>query len=445
VVDEYQDISQAEYDFLQTLIEIAGEVRVIVVGDDDQNIYEFRGSSVEFMRSFVRDQQAKTYFLSKNYRAAANLVDFSNQFLKCFRSDRLKASQPLKAHKSNSGRIKSSLYPQGSDLILPLAEDLHRQNLEGSIAVLTRTNQEAMLLHHALLQKDILAQLIGQQEGFSLKQLLEVRSFTQLIRQHHQIGQGYIPGDTWQQCRDQVLHLYGRSANCQLALTIIDKFNREMGSRKFWSDWLAYLQEIRIEDFVSPEKERVLVSTMHKAKGKEFDHVYLLLDNYRLQDEASKRVIYVAITRARRSLNIHTNRDIFSGIKVEALNRQQVNEIYPHPTELQIETGMKDIWLNYFRNEYVSRRMKNLQAGDTLYFGNHLLSGLQDVDGKTVVKFSTSFKKRLSDLIKKGFKPEQADIAHVVVWFSDEDSRDYRVALPKLGLKRIDDEKRVAV
>ena len=275
VVDEYQDISQAEYDFLQTLMKIAGEVRVMVVGDDDQNIYEFRGTSVEFMRSFVRDQQAKTYFLSKNYRAAANLVEFSNQFLECFSSDRLKAGQPLLTHRQEQASIIISLYNQASDLILPLAKDLHRQKLEGTVAVLTRTNQESMLMHHALLQEDIPAQLIGQQEGFSLKQLLEIRSFTQLIRQHHQIEQGYIPRDTWQQCRDQVVHLYGKSTNLKLALTIIDTFNREMGGRKFWSDWLAYLQEVRMENFVSPEKERVLVSTMHKAKGKEFDHVFL--------------------------------------------------------------------------------------------------------------------------------------------------------------------------
>jgi ATP-dependent DNA helicase RecQ len=436
VVDEYQDISQAEYDFLQTLIEIAGEVRVMVVGDDDQNIYEFRGSSVEFMRSFVRDQQAKTYFLSKNYRAAANLVDFSNQFLECFKSDRLKAGQPLLAHHQTLGTIRSRLYPLGSDLIQPLAEDLHQQNLKGSIAVLTRTNQEAMLLHHALLQKEIPVQLIGQQEGFSLRQMLEIRSFTQLIKQHHQIEQGYIPGDTWQQCRDQVLHLYGRSANCKLALTIIDKFSQEMHGRKFWSDWLAYLREIRIEDFVSPEKERVLVSTMHKAKGKEFDHVFLLLDNYKLQDEASKRVIYVAITRARHSLSIHANRDIFSGIEVDDMEKQRVNEIYPQPTDLQIETGMKDIWLGFFKNDYAARRLKCLQAGDRLNFSQDPLTGLNNEAGKTVVKFSTSFKERLSNLINKGFKLTQAEVAHVVVWFSDEDGRDYRVVLPKIILKK---------
>lgn len=436
VVDEYQDISQAEYDFLQTLIKIAGEVRVMVVGDDDQNIYEFRGSSVAFMRSFVRDQQAKTYFLSKNYRAAANLVEFSNQFLECFSSNRLKAGQPLLAHRTEQAPISINLYNQDSNLILPIAENLQQQKLDGTIAILTHTNQEAMVMYHALLQKDIPAQLVGQQEGFSLKQLLEIRSFTQLIRQHHQIEQGYIPGDTWHHCRNQVVHLYGKSSNLKLALKIIDTFSREMGSRKFWSDWLAYLQEVRMENFVSPDMERVLVSTMHKSKGKEFDHVFLLLNNYQLSDEASKRVVYVAITRAKSSLHIHSKQDIFAHIDAAGLDRKQVDETYPQPVDLQMETGMKDIWLGYFKNEYVIRRMKSLQAGDKLYFSNDPLSGLNNAHGKTVVKFSTSLKEKLRRLTNKGFKPEHAEVAHVVIWFSEEDGRDYRVVLPRLYLNK---------
>ncbi len=80
VVDEYQDINQKEYDFLDKIIALADEVRVIVVGDDDQNIYEFKGASVTYMRNFIQQRQATPYLFSKNYRAAFNLVSFSNEF-----------------------------------------------------------------------------------------------------------------------------------------------------------------------------------------------------------------------------------------------------------------------------------------------------------------------------------------------------------------------------
>ncbi|MGA1795278.1 MAG: RecQ family ATP-dependent DNA helicase, partial [bacterium] len=81
VVDEYQDISSEEYAFLNAIIAAAQELRVVVVGDDDQNIYEFRGSSVKYMRSFIKDQDAVMYFLGRNYRSRKNLVDFANLFL----------------------------------------------------------------------------------------------------------------------------------------------------------------------------------------------------------------------------------------------------------------------------------------------------------------------------------------------------------------------------
>jgi ATP-dependent DNA helicase RecQ len=97
---------------------------------------------------------------------------------------------------------------------------------------------------------------------------------------------------------------------------------------------------------------------------------------------------------------------------------------------------MKDIWLSYYKNEQITGRVKNLQAGDKLFLPKDTLSGLLDAEGKTVVKYSTSFKQKLHELIKKGFKPEQAEVAHVVIWFSDDDSRNSRVALPRLGLRK---------
>ena len=163
---------------------------------------------------------------------------------------------------------------------------------------------------------------------------------------------------------------------------------------------------------------------------------FLLLDNYQLSDEASKRVIYVAITRAKNSLNIHVKQNIFAGIEVAGIDSKQVNEIHPQPVDLQIETGMKDIWLGYFKNEYAIRRMKSLQAGDPLFFSQDPLSGLNSAEGKKVVKFSTSFKEKLRQFIDKGFKPEQAEAAHIIVWFSEEDNRDYRVILPKIIIKK---------
>ena len=103
VIDEAQDISADEYELIQTLIEYNPDLRVIAVGDDDQNIYEFRGSSSEYMQHFVEDG-ASLYELLINYRSKKNIVDYSNYFVKML-NKRIKTSK-ISAKTSDNGGIK---------------------------------------------------------------------------------------------------------------------------------------------------------------------------------------------------------------------------------------------------------------------------------------------------------------------------------------------------
>jgi ATP-dependent DNA helicase RecQ len=51
-----------------------------------------------------------------------------------------------------------------------------------------------------------------------------------------------------------------------------------------------------------------LFSTIHKAKGKEFENIFLLLNDHPLKDEEDKRMVYVAIIRAKNNLHtLHSN------------------------------------------------------------------------------------------------------------------------------------------
>ena len=127
VVDEYQDVSQEEFDFLMAIVNCSEKIRMIAAGDDDQNIYEFRGSSVRFMRDFITRKDAETYYLTKNYRANHNLLEFTNRFLQSrFSSERLKNEINLIAHKQRNGRIEIVKY-SSPNLILPLIA--HLENL----------------------------------------------------------------------------------------------------------------------------------------------------------------------------------------------------------------------------------------------------------------------------------------------------------------------------
>ncbi|MEJ8756810.1 RecQ family ATP-dependent DNA helicase [Pontibacter sp. H259] len=435
VVDEYQDINQQEYDFLNTIINLADDVRVIVVGDDDQNIYEFRGSSVAYMRSFVKDRQATKYLFSTNYRACFNLVEFSNQFLKLFASDRLKADLPLRAYKQNYGVIRLNKYNAASDLVIPVVQDLVKQQLKGTVAVLTHTNEEALLVQNLLLQNNIPAQLILAQSGFSLRQLLELKCFSWYIHDKISSELGFITQDDWSDSKSRLEEEFATSTNLPLVLEVITEFERTAGDRKFWSDWRAYLEEVRVEDFIYPETNKVLVSTMHKAKGKEFDQVFLLLRNHPLVQESNKRVVYVAITRAKQSLHIHTDQPYFDKISVPELKSINNSNIYPTPEELQLELAMKDVWLGFFKNPVSVKALKQLKSGVSLKFPEEPTVGLLHA-GVPVVAFSQKFKDELSKLSRQGYIIQSAKIANIVVWYCEDDGKEYRVILPRLFLKR---------
>ena len=74
-VDEAQDISQIQYNLIQNLSKILG-CSIIMIGDPNQNIYQFQNGSDKFLM----EHSSKKYCLIKNYRSSKQIVDFVNQF-----------------------------------------------------------------------------------------------------------------------------------------------------------------------------------------------------------------------------------------------------------------------------------------------------------------------------------------------------------------------------
>ena len=103
VIDEAQDMNLDEYNLVEALMEYNESLRVIAVGDDDQNIFEWRGSSSDYFRSIVEEEEA-FYELPVNFRSKSNLVDFSNQFVHTI-SKRLK-KQTISSFTKELGTIK---------------------------------------------------------------------------------------------------------------------------------------------------------------------------------------------------------------------------------------------------------------------------------------------------------------------------------------------------
>ena len=91
VIDEAQDMGAEEYALVKALMTNNEEMRVIAVGDDDQNIYEFRGSDSGYMYRLAQESGSTFVEMTENYRSARQPVDFANGFLKNTSNPQLRA------------------------------------------------------------------------------------------------------------------------------------------------------------------------------------------------------------------------------------------------------------------------------------------------------------------------------------------------------------------
>ncbi len=425
VVDEAQDMNKDEYELVTALMEQNEEMRVILVGDDDQNIYGFRGADSAHMQSLISEKAATKYELTENYRSKDNIVSFANAWASTI-GKRLK-TEPCFAHQQHNGSIHITAYAH-NNMIVPLAGLISKAALSGSTCVLTKTNEDAILLSGLLLQQGVQAKLIQSNDGFNLSNLYELRYFSDIINEN--TDSPLITDDDWDAAKRRLNTHIHTSAKKDLANTIIKTFEETNTAKKYKSDWKAFLFESKVEDFLSIDSELVYVSTIHKAKGKEFDNVYLSLKNFTPATDEDRRQFYVAITRAKTDLSIHYSDTYLKPFVVDALTYNEDRNTYPEPQQLSIYLTHKDVQLWYF--EKVQYKIKDLFSGSRLMM---MQDGLADPKGNLILKYSQRFKSFLNDRSEKGFTIAAAKINYVVYW-KDEEKEEVKIVLPVLLLKK---------
>ncbi|MCM1568921.1 MAG: ATP-dependent helicase [Roseburia sp.] len=137
LLDEFQDINPVQYQAIRLLGE-AG--RIFAVGDDDQSIYGFRGSSPACMRQFAKDFRAKQILLDVNYRSNPDIVKAS---LLVIGENQERFPKNLRAYKSSETEedtVKVRYFPQRQEQTAYLLEQLGKIPGAQTGAVLFRTN-----------------------------------------------------------------------------------------------------------------------------------------------------------------------------------------------------------------------------------------------------------------------------------------------------------------
>lgn len=431
VIDEAQDMDANEFDLIKALMKVNQEMRVVAVGDDDQNIYTFRGADSKYFAQFTRGKEAQKYELIENYRSKNNLVNFTNQFVKNIKQ-RFKSNEIVPIQFEN-GNITINSY-RNNKLIVALVNDVICKDLSGTTGILTSTNDQALQITGLLLKNKIPAKLIQTNEGFNLSNLYEIRSFIADLKLDFDCT--IISKNNWDNAKRIFSRKHGQSNNYELCKNLLVDFQETHPKVKYKSDFEVFIAESQPEDFILQQGEIINVSTIHKAKGKEFDNVFIILTDMKIQDDDVKRQIYVAMTRAKQNLYIHYNGNYLADIQVENLKHRHIDTIQPEPNGLIYHLSHKDIQLGYF--DYIQGRIDLLISGETLVTGE---KGLSNSNKQLIVKFSKAFEIVKSGLEKQGYQLIDAKVNFVLYWSIVDEQTDHckqiKIVLPELYFEKI--------
>lgn len=426
VIDEAQDMDADEFALINALMDQNEEMRIIAVGDDDQNIYEFRGASAKYLEQFITDRKAAKHELIENYRSKNNLVEFTNGFVRQIRH-RLK-DEPIVAKQQDNGNIKIVHYRNGN-LISPLVADILSTDLTGSTCVLTKTNEEALQITGLLVKNGLHAKLIQSNDGFNLYNLLEVRFFLSQLNLGDDVF--VISDEMWANAKRELAIKFRNSSKIEVCNNLIKDFELTNPRKKYKSDLEVFIRESKLEDFYSQNGETIFVSTIHKAKGKEFDNIFLMLENFNPTKDEAKRQLYVAMTRAKTNLTIHLNGSYLDTITTENLIRLENRGTHLPPNQLAMHLTYKDIWLDYFiiRQNLVSK----LTSGDALTIKG---DSCTTTGGQPVLKFSKQFLNTIESAKQKGYELKEAKVNFIIYWKKEDAEEEVKIVLPELIFER---------
>ena len=181
LVDEFQDTNTIQYAWIRVL---AGDQNnIMVVGDDDQSIYGWRGAKIENIQQFTNDfPRAETVRLEQNYRSTSNILKAANGLID-----------------QNLGRLGKELWTDFGDgdaiqlyagynevdearfIVERVKRSVDEGNLYSENAILYRSNAQSRVLEEALLRSQMPYRIYGGQRFFERAEIRNVLAYMRLI------------------------------------------------------------------------------------------------------------------------------------------------------------------------------------------------------------------------------------------------------------------------
>ena len=183
LVDEYQDTNHAQFRLVQLLA--ATHRNLMVVGDDDQSIYGWRGADIrnilEFERSFPG---AKIVRLEQNYRSTQVVLNAANAVI---RHNRHRKAKTLRTERKGGEGITCAVATDERDEARWIVREIERRMLSNpeldhrDFAVLYRTNAQARALEEGFLRRGVPYQVVGGVRFYERREVQDVLAYLRLI------------------------------------------------------------------------------------------------------------------------------------------------------------------------------------------------------------------------------------------------------------------------
>ena len=180
MIDEYQDTNPAQYQIIKLLG--AMHENVVVVGDDAQSIYSFRGATIENILQFQKDyDEVKLVMLEQNYRSSQSILHVANNVIA---NNKNQLPKKLWTANDEGEKIKLVRTATDNDEGKYVADAIQEQKLRNhfrnnDFAILYRTNAQSRSFEEALRRMNIAYRIYG---GVSFYQRKEIKDFLSYLR-----------------------------------------------------------------------------------------------------------------------------------------------------------------------------------------------------------------------------------------------------------------------
>jgi len=201
-VDEYQDLNHGQYRIIKSLAPPGVDRNICVVGDPNQSIYGFRGSSVKYFKRFIKDYpNAKVIRLTQNYRSTQTILDGSYQVITPLKKDifneriysEIDGPKSICVFETNSEKAEAVAIGKTIEKLIGgigfhsidfglVDGQQHDKNISFSdFAVLYRTSEQNRVLSEAFDNAGIPYQIVSRENIFNTKYISELISLLKVI------------------------------------------------------------------------------------------------------------------------------------------------------------------------------------------------------------------------------------------------------------------------